>query len=176
MSAQLDAVSKAKQAYVIAKTTLEQRLREDLRKELANLQAQVDLAVRFAFESGESKAEIMRSMGTKDYHTLNASLDRTSAVTEIKGVDPLDKCYSYHLDTAEFTVTYDRHGPSEISGAASFLYRVLDDGTKWFMASTPLWNDDFTVRNDVVAALDNKQDGYYYQEALYWVERVISGK
>jgi hypothetical protein len=44
------------------------------------------------------------------------------------------------------------------------------------MARTPLWNEDFTVRNDVVAALDNRQDGYYYEEALAWVERVISGK
>ena len=176
MSQQLDGVSKAKQAHVIAKTTMEQRLRDQMRKELANLQTQIDIAVRFAFEAGESKAEIMRSLGTKDYHTLNACLERTSGVQEIKGVDPLDQCYTFDLETGEFNVTYDSHGPEKITGTATFDYRVLDDGTKWFMARTPLWNDDFTVRNDVVSSLDNRQSGHYYEEALYWVERVISGK
>ena len=176
MSQQLDAVSKAKQAYVIAKTTLEQRLRDQMRKELANLQTQIDLSVRFAFEAGESKAEIMRSLGTKDYHTLNASLERTSGVTEVRGVNPLDQCYTFDLVTGELNVTYDSHGPELVTGTATLDYRILDDGTKWFMARTPLWNDDYTVRNDVVAALDNKQDGYYYDEAVAWVERVISGK
>lgn len=176
MSQQLDAVSKAKQAYVIAKTTLEQRLRDQMRKELANLQTQIDLAVRFAFQGGESKAEIMRSLGTKDYHTLNASLERTSGVTEVKGIDPLDECYTLDPVTGELNVTYDNHGPDSVSGTATFDYRVLDDGTKWFMARTPLWNEDFTVRNDVVSSLDNRQSGHYYEEALYWVERVISGK
>ena len=176
MSKQLDAVSRAKQAYVIAKTTLEQRLRDQMRKELSNLQTQIDLAVRFAYESGETKAEIMRSLGTKDYHTLNASLERTSGVTEIEGVDPLDSCYSFDLETGQLDVTYNVHGPEQITGVATFHFRILDDGTKWFMADSPLWNDDYTVRNDVVAALDNRQSGYYYDEALYWVERVISGK
>lgn len=176
MSQQLDAVSKAKQAYVIAKTTLEQRLRDQMRKELSNLQTQIDLAVRFAFEAGESKAEIMRSLGTKDYHTLNASLERTEGVQEVKGVNPLDQCYSFDLQTGEFNVTYEDHGPLQITGSATFDYKILDDGTKWFMARTPLWNEDFTVRNDVVAALDNRQSGEYYDEALYWVERVINGK
>jgi len=169
MSQQLDAVSKAKQAYVIAKTTLEQRLRDQMRKELANLQTQIDLAVRFAFEAGESKAEIMRSLGTKDYHTLNASLERTSGVTEVKGVDPLDSCYDYNPETGELVVTYNTHGSSQITGVATFDFRVLDDGTKWFMSKTPLWNEDFTVRNEVVAALENRQSGEYYEEAWNWL-------
>lgn len=176
MSAHLDAVNKAKQAYVLAKTSLERRLRNELQKELVSLQTQIDLAVRFAFEAGESKAEIMRSLGTKDYHTLNASLERTAGVTEIKGTDPLDSCYSFDLVTGELKVTYREHGPLRITGDATFEYRVLSDNTKWFMSKTPLWNEDFTVRNDVVAALDNRQEGDYYDEALYWVERVISGK
>jgi hypothetical protein len=80
-NARLDAVSKAKQAYVLAKSTLEQRLREQMKTELANIQTQMDIAVRYAFDAGESKADILRALGTKDYGTLNASLERTQGVT-----------------------------------------------------------------------------------------------
>ena len=169
MNARLDAVSKAKQAYVIAKTTLEQRLREQIREELANLQTQIDLAVRFAYDSGENKANILRSLGTKDYHTLNASLERTQAVSEVVGQDPLDTVYTFDSIIGEFTATYSNHGPDRISGQAVFDFRILQDGTKWFMSRDSLWSDDFAVRNDVVAALDNKQDGYYYEEAVNWI-------
>lgn len=173
MNARLDAVSKAKQAYVIAKTTLEQRLREQMKEELSNLQTQIDLAVRFAYESGENKANILRSMGTKDYHTLNASLERTHAVTEIVGEDPLDSVFTFDSITGEFTAVYSNHGPDRISGQATFDFRILQDHTKWFMSRDSLWSDDFTVRNDAVAALDNKQDGYYYQEAVSWIEQQL---
>jgi hypothetical protein len=173
MNARLDAVSKAKQAYVIAKTTLEQRLREQIREELANLQTQIDLAVRFAYESGENKANILRSMGTKDYHTLNASLERTQAVQEVVGEDPLDRVYTYDSITGEFTANYRNHGPDGLTGQATFDYRILQDRTKWFMSRDPLWSEDYTVRNDAVAALDNKQDGYYYQEAVSWIEQQL---
>ena len=89
LSTRLDAVAKARQAYVVARTTLEQRLREQMRLELTNLQTQVDIAVRYAFDAGESKAAIMRAMGTKDYNTMNASLERTQGVAEVVGTDPL---------------------------------------------------------------------------------------
>src|SRR6056297_2402903 len=113
MNARLDAVNKARQAYFVAKSTLEHRLREQLREELANLQTQVDVAVRYAYDSGESKANILRSMGTKDYGTLNASLERTSGVSEVRGVDPLDAVYSWSLD--QLVVNYVNHGPQEYS-------------------------------------------------------------
>jgi len=166
MNARLDAVSKAKQAYVIAKTTLEQRLREQIREELANLQTQIDLAVRFAYESGENKANILRSLGTKDYHTLNASLERTQAVSEVVGQNPLDSVYSRDGDM--LTVVYVNHGPLSITGEATFRAHKMDDGALMFMSETQLWNEDFTVKNQVVAALDNRQEGIYYEEALGW--------
>ena len=59
MSARIDAVFKARQAYLIAKTSLENEIRQKLRDDLANLQTQVDIAVRYAFDNGESKAEIL---------------------------------------------------------------------------------------------------------------------
>jgi hypothetical protein len=166
MNARLDAVSKAKQAYVLARTTLEQRLREQMKEELVNLQTQIDLAVRFAVEAGETKADVLRAMGTTDFNTLKASLERTQAVTEIVGENPLDSVYRYNGGT--LTVVYNNHGPQQISGQAEFTVKTMDDKSVWFMAITPLWDYNYTVRNDVVAALDGKQDGFYYDEALGW--------
>jgi hypothetical protein len=174
--AKLDAVAQAKERYVIAKSKLEYQLREQLKKELNNLQTQVDITVRYAVDQGCSKASVLRALGTKDYHTLYDSLNRTESIVEPQGSTGLESAYKFDPVTGELNVTYDNHGPLGFSGEATFDYRVLQDGTKWFMARTPLWNEDFTVRNDVVAALDNRQDGDYYDEAVAWVERVVSGK
>jgi hypothetical protein len=170
-SVRLDAVAKARQAYVVARTTLEQRLREQMREELANLQTQVDIAVRYAVDAGESKAAVLRAMGTKDYGTLQASLERTQGVAEIVGDDPLGETY-FVTHTPEYDrleVSYVNHGPSKANGSASFQMKTLDDGKLFLIALNPLWNEDYTVRNDAVAFLDGKLDGFYYDEVVAWL-------
>ena len=169
VSARLDAVTKAKTAYVTAKATLEARLREQLREELANLQTQIDIAVRYAVDSGETKANVLRALGTKDYGTLNASLERTSKVAEIVGDDPLQDVYSYDPGGRTLSVHYVNHGPSGYTGDAVFDVRFVDSGLIFF-SQTPLYSDDFSVRNDAVVALDGKTDGHYYDEANTWVQ------
>jgi hypothetical protein len=168
-NARLDAVSKAKQAYVLAKATLENRLREQMRAELSNLQTQIDIAVRYAVDQGETKADVLRALGTKDYNTLKASLERTHAVAVIEGEDPLDSVYDYNEWDKSIFARYENHGPQGISGEATFDIKIMEDHTTWFMARDRLWNDNFTTKNEVVAALDNRQDGYYYEEALRWL-------
>ena len=165
----LDAVTKARAAYVLARTTLENKLREQLKAELANLQTQVDIAVRYAHDAGATKSSILRSMGVKDFNTLTKSLERTEAGTEIVGVDPLDSVYSYNPETQELDVNYLNHGPDHIIGSARFTYREFDDGKKFFLSHEGLYNEDFTKRNDVVAVLDQKDYGFYYEEAIAWL-------
>jgi len=169
-NARLDAVSKSKQAYVLAKSTLEQKLREQLKEELSNIQTQMDIAVRYAFDAGESKADILRALGTKDYNTLNASLERTRGVAEVVGSDPLDRVYSLTGDNV-LVVVYDNHGPFSHSGSASFDVKLLDDGTYLLLSQTPLWSDDYRTRNDVVAVLDGVKDGFYYDEVCGWLSK-----
>lgn len=166
-NAYLDAVTKSKTAYVTAKTTLEARLREKMQEDLANMQTQIDLAVRFAYNAGESKASIMRALGTKDFHTVAASLSRTEGAHEIVGDDPLASVYSLEDDV--LNVTYVNHGPSEVTGSASFDIKVLSDGSTMFATRDSLWNEDYTVKNNAVAVLDGKFDGYYYEEAKLWL-------
>lgn len=171
LSKNLDAVSKARQAYVLARTTLEQRLREQMRDELLNLQTQVDIAVRYAFDSGESKAAIMRAMGTKDYNTMRASLERTQGVTEVRGTDPLGETYwiTESEDGHRLNVRYVNHGPNKANGKAMFHMKTLEDGRLFLIALDPLWNANYTVRNDAVALLDGKSDGFYYEEVVDWI-------
>jgi hypothetical protein len=167
MNAKLDAVSKSRQAYLIAKSTLESRLREQMKIELMNLQTQVDIAIRLAYESGESKSSIMRAMGTKDYGTMQQSLDRTQGVAEIVGTNPLDSVYE--IDGDLLYVRYVNHGSQAYNGVAEFKIKKLDNGNILLLSNTPLWNDDYTKRNDAVAALDGKSDGEYYDEVIRWI-------
>jgi hypothetical protein len=166
-SAKLDAVAKAKQAYVLARTTLEARLREQMRLELANLQTQIDIAVRYAVDAGESKASVLRALGTKDYNTVKASLDRTQGVVEVVGSDPLANVY--RVDGDVLYVSYRSHGSWNYTGDAQFRIKRLDGGGVLFLSETPLWSDDYTVRNDAVVALDGRTDNEYYEEAVAWL-------
>jgi hypothetical protein len=169
LSKQLDAVSRARQAFVIARSTLEARLREQVRDELANLQTQVDIAVRYAFDSGESKAAIMRAMGTKDYNTMVASLERTQGVAEVVGADPLAGIYQ--LVDGYLHVEYVDHGPDKFNGVAVFEIKGLDGGAIMLLGDRPLWNEDYTIRNDAIAALDGKTDGHYFDEVIAWLSQ-----
>lgn len=166
-SQKLDAVSKARQAFILARTTLEQRLRDQMREELANLQTQIDIAVRYALDSGESKASILRAMGTKDFRTLQASLDRTESVSVIEGSDPLHDVYK--LIDGVLYVNWLNHGDDKFNGTATFDIVKTDDGKTLLFARESLWNDDYTVRNDAVALLDGQNDGKYYEEVIAWL-------
>lgn len=169
LSARLDAVQKAKTAYVVARTTLEARLREQMRDELSNLQTQIDIAVRYAVDAGESKAAILRALGTKDYGTINSSLERTQGVAEVIGDDPLADVYQFDM-VGVLWVNYVNHGPDKLNGKASFDIKHLEDGKILLLAiDAKLWNSDYTVRNDAVAVLDGRTDGYYYDEVVAWL-------
>jgi len=167
MSVRLDAVAKAKAAYVAARLGLEHELREKMRTDLANLSTQIDIAVRFASEAGESKAAILRALGTKDYGTINASLQRTQGVTEVVGFNELDNVYS--MDGHVLTVRYVEHGSKKISGTATFNVSWFDSNRIFLQGNEALWNDTFTIRNDVIANLDGVHSGEYYDEVKVWL-------
>jgi hypothetical protein len=168
-SAHLDAVAKARTELVLAKATLEARLREELEDQLLNMQSRLDLTVRYAYDAGHSKAQILQAMGAKYYGIVNESLERTEGVDEVVGVDPLASVYDYDISTGMLRVTYDKHGPDLISGEAEFMYAVLHDGAEVFFSNTPIYNEDYSKKNEVVTAIADRQNGFYYEEALAWV-------
>jgi len=110
----------------------------------------------------------MRAMGTKDYNTMNASLERTQGVAEVVGADPLGEVY--RIVDSMLLVNYVNHGPDKFNGQASFEIKQLENGSILLLAHDKLWNEDFTKRNDAVAVLDGKTDGFYYDEAMQWIQ------
>lgn len=172
MSARLNAVENSKQAYVIARKSMESRLRQRLNDELLNLQTQLDIAVRYAYDSGESKASILRALQTKNWGTVLASLERTAGVAEAKGVSEQDKMFKM-ISGDTVMVSYENNGPSKYSGVASFTVKKLDDGSHLFLSLDKLWSDDYKVRNDVVAVLDGVKDGFYYEELSAWISQTL---
>jgi hypothetical protein len=119
-------------------------------------------------DAGESKAAILRALGTKDYGTINASLERTQGVAEVVGADPLGDVYSI-FDNVLY-VNWHNHGSEKYNGRATFDVKRLDDGKVLLIGREPLWNDDYTVRNDAIALLDGRTDGFYYEEAVSWID------
>jgi HPt (histidine-containing phosphotransfer) domain-containing protein len=168
MSVRLDAVAKAKSAYVTARLGLEHELREKMRSDLSNLNTQIDIAVRLATDAGESKAAILRALGTKDYGTINASLQRTQGVADIVGVNELDQVYSTVDDV--LTVQYISHGSKNLTGKAAFSFSWFDPERLFLQGRDSLWNHTFTVRNDVIANLDGVMQGEYYEEVKAWLK------
>ena len=168
MSARLDAVSKAKQAYGLAKSTLAIELRRRMQRELANLQTQLDIAIRYAVDSGESKADILRALGTTSYNTIYESLARTSGVAKVVGTDPLDRVY--RLEDNILHVSYSGHGPNDYSGEADFEIKNIPGGRIMLLSISPLYNEDYSIRNDVVASLDQKTEGFYFEEVSEWLK------
>ena len=168
-SAHLDAVTKARTELVLARATLEARLRDELESQLSNMQSRLDLTVRYAYDAGHSKAQILQAMGAKYYGIVNESLERTEGTEEIVGSDPLDSVYELDEARGALTVRYNNHGPAEITGEAIFEVKYMHDGTILFFAHTPLWNEDYTKKNEVVAVLSNINEGYYYEEAIAWM-------
>jgi hypothetical protein len=168
VSARLDAIAKARTNYVTKRATLEHELRNRLEEELSAARAQLDVAIRLAFDGGESKASIGRAMGTKDYGTINAALARTEGVEDIIGVDPLDSVFSIDGDT--LTVDYVRHGTRQISGSAQFTIAHVD-GKPMLSSLTPLWDATYTTRNETVRALDGVLEGEYFDEFVEWFQQ-----
>lgn len=72
-----DRIRQAKRDLVDFKRDAESILRAELANRIATRQKIVDDAVRAAYDYGLSKAAIGRALGTKDYRTVQATLDRT---------------------------------------------------------------------------------------------------
>ena len=72
-----DRIRQAKRDLVDYKRDAESILRAELANRIATRQKIVDDAVRAAFDHGLSKAAIGRALGTKDYRTVQTTLDRT---------------------------------------------------------------------------------------------------
>ena len=78
MSETLDEVTRAKLDYKERRANLEAQAREKLEEDLSWVRNNLDRAVRNAVDAGESKAAVMRALGTKNFETIKFLLERTT--------------------------------------------------------------------------------------------------
>jgi hypothetical protein len=77
MSKELDKVTTAKMEYKKRREDLEALAREKLDEDLFWVRSNLNQAVRNAVNAGESKAAVMRALGTKNFDTIKFLLERT---------------------------------------------------------------------------------------------------
>jgi hypothetical protein len=163
MSELLEQVAAAAKAKRDLERTLEARLREEMKRQLAEADTALAVAAGQAFRAGTAKAAIGRALGSKDYNTYNDYITRGFDLTAGVESDTSATGASFSIDD-EYVVTVSYDGQ-----VADFTTMSDDEGLLYARAITPLWNEDYSVRNEVVNKLDLAYDGELYEEFIAFV-------
>jgi hypothetical protein len=159
-----DYLNRVKEAANTARNNaaqLEARLKAQIKAELAKDATAVDIAAAEAFRSGHSKTAIGRYMGTKDFNTYNDAIQRG---LRLLGSDSV---------SSELNIWREANGYINIQRGnelAVFAPTYVDGERAMFFAETPLWDETFSVRNTLVAELDQTHDGPLYDEVMKWMK------
>ena len=149
----LQELAERRMAFRAYREQVEEELRQLRGEKLAAEQANIEHLVAKAAAEGGTTGQIKRAYGTKDHRTVADILARRAS--EIKALRNAE--IEKQNDTSWFNFTDDgvlaRIGGSE----ALFTYVYVDD-EMMLTTETPLWNDDFTQRNEAVALLDGKTE------------------
>ena len=133
---------------------------EDLRRlrieRLAAEQQAIDHLVFKAAAEGASLGAIKRAYGTKDHRTISDLVrDHSAEIEALKkaAVDAVSNPPEWLsvFDPTGFNVTLGEH-------MASFAASTMEDGLFLYTTANPLWNEDFTIKNEAVALLDGKTE------------------
>lgn len=162
----LAAVTKARAEHIQARNSLAAQFREQLKAQLAEHSAKVDLSVREAYDTpGANLSLVKEAYGTKDHATIKKILNRTPSLQMVEveeaGVYTLDATGNY------VDVNYVNHGPAKITGQARFEIIELEEGEPMF-AVVPNGLDT-RENNDAIRVLDGVFTGDYYEEAASWL-------
>lgn len=137
---------------------LEQQARVEARLKL-------DLAVRDAFDDGNKKEWIKQAYGTRDFNTIQKILDRTPSTRAVQAEAEIQSAYS--LDEFGYlVVNYVDHGPENANGTGRFEVIDLGEGEQPLMSYVDIDKDG----GDAVRFLDGRDEGFYFEEAMAWLE------
>lgn len=133
----------------------------DLAQQKANRLAAEEHAINSlifkAAAQGASTGQIKRAYGTKDHRTISDRLKAHASEidalrrAELAGVETMPEWL--RIDGDQVVV--------DLPSCDSVLFDVvpLSEGEKvMFMTNTPLWNDDYTEKNEAVELLDGKTE------------------
>jgi len=154
----LSDVTAARRVYLDASKEVEARVREGIMRELQQLSTAYDLAVRRAFNANVRKADILRASLTTNFNTMQEALNRTEGL-QIDTPEPTNGKFRL---TAEGLLIVTVDG---VTVAFDPVERDDHAGDYMYFTDTPLWNNDMTERNEVVAALDGQINTDLWREA-----------
>lgn len=175
-SKEADFLKEAVEDFTELKNELEEKLRKQMQKELANASLQVDIAAAAFCRAGGAKIAAGRLMGTKDYNTYKASIERGNAVLGEPAHEVHKDAENAPAETnwdADFDWIGDGTEPllrvTYLGDTAEFEV-VSVDGSLMFDSKTELWDDGYTKRNEAASGLDGVFFGNLYDQAVEFVK------
>lgn len=174
----LDAIRDEAKIARLPRREMEAQIRAELERYKALRLQVLSRLMNEARLAGVPTTKFSEAVGTKDYRTILSIMNLTRAEFEGRTVDEGgvvsqnsgSESAVYLLEGDELTVTYSGHGEKSITGSA--VFEVVDaEDVEGFMlvALTSPYNEDYTVRNNVVAELDTAS-GPYYEEVQLWLK------
>lgn len=150
----LQDLAERRYAFRAYRTNVDEELRKLRAEKLGAEQASIEHIVVKAMAEGATLGQVKRAYGTKDHRTIaNIVAARASEIeavreAQVEQEEPKDDWFilgmghvSVFLDDARATFTW-----SEV------------DGLLMFSTDEPLWDSDYTIRNEAVALLDGKTE------------------
>lgn len=112
-------------AYTIAKTTIEQQLKQELQERLIGIRHERDMALRLAADAGVPKTQLGKAIGTSNYKTVQEILAHTESVIGISKDLNTNKVSVIALPNDLYKVSLHSVGNQNVSGSATIS---VDDG------------------------------------------------
>lgn len=158
---QQDLLAEVTQART-ALRTLRSELEAEIERKIALARDASDLAIRKAYNAGARKADILRASGTRNFGTIQESLDRTEGVSVA-----LEEV----VNAGKFSWRGTLLVVNEEDNVVEFEPHYREDTDDYiFYTEAPLWNTDWTGQNALVAGLDAKTSGPLWDEANAWMK------
>lgn len=166
----LDQAEKVADEIRHIKIEVERRARQEIERRTLVKTTELSLLFNQMEAEGVPITRMGRATG-RNFATVRELQELTKHLPSEEEVDTVASTARYErIGDNVLHVAYIAHGSEKINGTAQFKIGSDDEGTALY-AETPLWNDDWTERNLVVARLDQMTDGEneYITEALAWL-------
>ena len=151
----LEELAERRLAFKSYREGVEEELRKLRIEKLAAEQASIEHIIVKAMAEGATLGQIKRAYGTKDHRTIaNIVTARAAEIEALQNAKREEKAATDWFQIGSLT------GLILVkSGKHQAYYSWAEvDGKIMFTTEEPLWNEDFTVRNEAVGLLDGKTE------------------
>lgn len=164
LEATLEQLSERRLSFKAYRETVEEELRQLRLQKLAAEQASIEHLVVKAVAEGATLGQVKRAYGTKDHRTIATIV--TARAAEIEAIR--QSKLTAKAKTEDWFQLGGVPGLALVTiGDHQAYYSWSEvDGELMFTTESPLWNDDFTIKNEAVALLDGKTESESEEAAI----------